>query len=105
MCSYPLLSMRRMWFRSVRVDVWGSPCVWTAMRNSPVVSPISMHFSGCPVILRLSQWKPKDVNARIAETPQALEQWLGVLAEAGADAFHFSQMKFWEPAFPEVDGS
>ena len=40
----PLLSMRRMWFRSVRVDVWGSPCVWTAMRNSPVVSPISMPF-------------------------------------------------------------
>lgn len=61
--------------------------------------------SGFPVILRLSQWKPKDVNARIAETPQALEQWLGVLAEAGADAFHFSQMKFWEPAFPEVDGA
>ena len=60
--------------------------------------------SGFPVIFRLSQWKPKDVNARIAETPQALEQWLGVLAEAGADAFHFSQMKFWEPAFPEVDG-
>jgi len=62
-----------------------------------VVSP------GFPVILRLSQWKPKDVNARIAQTPQALEQWLGVLAEAGADAFHFSQMKFWEPAFPEVN--
>jgi 2,4-dienoyl-CoA reductase-like NADH-dependent reductase (Old Yellow Enzyme family) len=65
----------------------------------------SMVSSGFPVILRLSQWKPKDVNARIAETPQALEQWLGVLAEAGADAFHFSQMKFWEPAFPEVDGA
>jgi 2,4-dienoyl-CoA reductase-like NADH-dependent reductase (Old Yellow Enzyme family) len=64
-----------------------------------------MVSSGFPVILRLSQWKPKDVNARIAETPQALEQWLGVLAEAGADAFHFSQMKFWEPAFPEVDGA
>ena len=56
------------------------------------------------MILRLSQWKPKDVNARIAETPQALQQWLGVLAEAGADAFHFSQRKFWEPAFPEIDG-
>lgn len=59
---------------------------------------------GFPVILRLSQWKPKDFNARLAETPKALERWLGVLVEAGADAFHLSQPKFWQPAFPEVDG-
>ena len=63
----------------------------------------SVVTSGFPVILRLSQWKPKDFNARLAETPQALEQWLGVLVEAGADAFHLSQAKFWQPAFPEVD--
>jgi 2,4-dienoyl-CoA reductase-like NADH-dependent reductase (Old Yellow Enzyme family) len=62
-----------------------------------VVSP------GFPVILRLSQWKPKDFKARLAETPKALEQWLKVLVEAGADAFHLSQAKFWEPAFPEFD--
>jgi 2,4-dienoyl-CoA reductase-like NADH-dependent reductase (Old Yellow Enzyme family) len=60
--------------------------------------------SGFPVILRLSQWKPTDFSARIAETPKALEQWLGVLVEAGADAFHLSQQKFLQPAFPEVDG-
>jgi len=59
--------------------------------------------AGFPVILRLSQWKPKDFNARLAATPQALEQWLGLLADAGADAFHLSQAKFWQPAFPEVD--
>jgi len=27
-----------------------------------------------------------------------------VLADAGVDAFHVSQPKFWQPAFPEVDG-
>lgn len=59
---------------------------------------------GFPVILRLSQWKPTDFNARLAETPQVLERWLGVLVEAGANAFHLSQPKFWQPAFPEVDG-
>lgn len=64
-----------------------------------VVSP------GFPVILRLSQWKPKDFSARLAETPKALEQWLAVLVDAGADAFHLSQPKFWQPAFPEVDGN
>jgi 2,4-dienoyl-CoA reductase-like NADH-dependent reductase (Old Yellow Enzyme family) len=58
---------------------------------------------GLPVIIRLSQWKPTDFSARLAETPKALEQWLGVLVEAGADAFHLSQPKFWQPAFPEVD--
>jgi 2,4-dienoyl-CoA reductase-like NADH-dependent reductase (Old Yellow Enzyme family) len=59
---------------------------------------------GFPVIVRLSQWKPKDFNARLAETPKALGQWLAVLIDAGADAFHLSQPKFWQPAFPEVDG-
>ena len=63
----------------------------------------SVVTSGFPVIVRLSQWKPTDFNARLAETPKALEQWLGVLVEAGADAFHLSQPKFWQPAFPEVD--
>jgi 2,4-dienoyl-CoA reductase-like NADH-dependent reductase (Old Yellow Enzyme family) len=64
----------------------------------------SVVTSGFPVILRLSQWKPKDFNARLAETPKALEQWLGVLVDGGVDAFHLSQAKFWHPAFPEVDG-
>jgi 2,4-dienoyl-CoA reductase-like NADH-dependent reductase (Old Yellow Enzyme family) len=63
----------------------------------------SVVSSGFPVILRLSQWKPKDFSARLAETPQALEQWLTLLVEAGADAFHLSQQKFWLPAFPEID--
>ena len=64
----------------------------------------SVVSSGLPVILRLSQWKPKDISARLAETPKALEQWLTLLVEAGVDAFHLSQQKFWLPAFPEIDG-
>lgn len=55
-----------------------------------------------PVIIRLSQWKQQDFAARLAETPAALEAWLVPLAEAGADAFHCSQRRFWEPEF---DGS
>ena len=31
----------------------------------------SVVTSGVPVILRLSQWKPKDFSARLAETPEA----------------------------------
>ncbi|MFM0730537.1 NADH:flavin oxidoreductase [Paraburkholderia sediminicola] len=58
---------------------------------------------GFPVILRLSQWKPKDFRARLAGTPHVLERWLGSLADAGADAFHLSQPAYWQPAFPEFD--
>lgn len=58
---------------------------------------------GFPVILRLSQWNTMDFHARLAETPRALERWLRVLLDAGADAFHLSQQTFGAAAFPEVD--
>jgi 2,4-dienoyl-CoA reductase-like NADH-dependent reductase (Old Yellow Enzyme family) len=55
-----------------------------------------------PVIIRLSQWKQQDFAAKLAHTPQEMADWLVPLAEAGADAFHCSQRRFWEPEF---DGS
>ena len=57
-----------------------------------------------PVILRVSQWKQQDYGARLATTPQELEQWLLPLVEAGVDIVHASQRRFWEPEFPEIDG-
>ncbi len=57
-----------------------------------------------PVIIRLSQWKQQDFAFRLAPSPDELLAWLAPLAEAGADAFHCSQRRFWEPEFPEIDG-
>jgi len=57
-----------------------------------------------PILLRLSQWKQQDYAARLAATPQEMEQWLGPLVAAGADILHCSQRRFWEPEFPEIDG-
>ncbi|WP_174292106.1 NADH:flavin oxidoreductase [Sphingomonas bacterium] len=57
-----------------------------------------------PVILRLSQWKQQDYAARLAETPDALSEWLVPLVEAGADVLHCSQRRFWEPEFSDIDG-
>ena len=57
-----------------------------------------------PVILRLSQWKLQDFTVKLAQTPDALEEWLCPLVEAGADMLHCSQRRFWEPEFPEIDG-
>lgn len=57
-----------------------------------------------PIIIRLSQWKQQDFGYRIATTPDEMLAWLAPLAEAGADCFHCSQRRFWEPEFPELDG-
>jgi 2,4-dienoyl-CoA reductase-like NADH-dependent reductase (Old Yellow Enzyme family) len=57
-----------------------------------------------PIIIRISQWKMSDYTARIAQTPEELERWVRVLADAGADAIHCSQRRILDPEFPEVDG-
>ena len=57
-----------------------------------------------PIILRVSQWKQQDYDARLAETPELMTQWLAPLVEAGVDVLHCSQRRFWEPEFPEIDG-
>jgi 2,4-dienoyl-CoA reductase-like NADH-dependent reductase (Old Yellow Enzyme family) len=57
-----------------------------------------------PIILRVSQWKQQDFDARLATTPSEMADWLVPLMEAGVDVFHCSQRRFWTPEFPEVDG-
>ena len=56
-----------------------------------------------PVIIRLSQWKQQDYSVQMAKTPQEMEAWLQPLADAGADIFHCSQRRFWEPEFEGSD--
>lgn len=58
-----------------------------------------------PLILRVSQWKQQDYGARLATSPQEMADWLAPLVEAGADVLHCSQRRFWEPEFPEIDGT
>jgi 2,4-dienoyl-CoA reductase-like NADH-dependent reductase (Old Yellow Enzyme family) len=57
-----------------------------------------------PLIIRISQWKSVDYAAKVATTPQELERWVRVLADAGVDAIHCSQRRILEPEFPDVDG-
>lgn len=53
-----------------------------------------------PIILRISQWKVADYEAKLAKTPEELAQFLAPLSEAGVDIFHGSTRRFWEPEFP-----
>lgn len=55
------------------------------------------------VIIRLSQWKRENFAARMAHTPQEMEEWLTPLVEAGVDMIHGSQRRFWEPEFEGSD--
>jgi 2,4-dienoyl-CoA reductase-like NADH-dependent reductase (Old Yellow Enzyme family) len=55
------------------------------------------------MIIRLSQWKQQDYNAKLAATPIEMEEWLLPLRDAGIDLFHCSQRKFWEPEFNGSD--
>ncbi len=56
-----------------------------------------------PIIFRFSQWKQQDYTARLAETPEALGEFLQHLVDAGVDIFHCSQRRFWEPEFEGSD--
>ncbi len=52
-----------------------------------------------PMILRFSQWKQQDFDAKLAQTPDELEKFLSPLSDAGVDIFHCSTRRFWEPEF------
>ncbi len=56
-----------------------------------------------PIIFRFSQWKMNDFKAKLARTPDELEQFLQPLVKAGVDIFHCSTRRFWEVEFEGSD--
>ncbi|WP_231758598.1 NADH:flavin oxidoreductase [Microbulbifer elongatus] len=55
------------------------------------------------IVLRYSQWKQQDYEARLAQTPEELERFLKPLVNAGVDIFHASTRRFWVPEFEGSD--
>ncbi|MDF1782074.1 MAG: NADH:flavin oxidoreductase [Alcanivoracaceae bacterium] len=55
------------------------------------------------IVLRFSQWKQQDYDARLAQTPEELERFLAPLVDAGVDIFHCSTRRFWIPEFEGSD--
>jgi len=49
------------------------------------------------ISFRFSQWKEADYQARIAATPDELRAFVETIETAGADLFHASTRRFWEP--------
>ncbi len=54
-----------------------------------------------PVLLRFSQWKLQNYDAKLADKPKALAAFLHPLVDAGVDVFHCSTRRFWEAEFSE----
>ena len=69
-------------------------------RRAPCAGAVGPDF---PILLRFSQWKQQDFAAKLAPTPQELEQFLAPLVDAGVDVFHCSTRRFWEPEFEGSD--
>ena len=55
------------------------------------------------IIFRFSQWKMQNYDAKLAQTPEELEQILMPLSEAGVDIFHASTRRFWLAEFEGSD--
>ncbi len=83
-----------------RTDRYGGDLVARTRFAVEVIQEIRRRVSAeFPVCLRFSQWKLRDYGAKLARTPQELERFLRPLIDAGADMFHCSQRRFWEPEF------
>ena len=86
---------------NLRTDKWGGSTIKERNRFAEEVlkacrSAVGEDFA---IIIRVSQWKQQDYEARIANNPDEMSEWLGGLVEAGADILHCSQRRFWEPEF------
>lgn len=83
-----------------RDDDWGGDLVKRTKFAAEIIRAIRKEVGpDYPVILRWSQWKQQDYNARLVETTQELERFLAPLTDAGVDMFHCSTRRFWEPEF------
>jgi 2,4-dienoyl-CoA reductase-like NADH-dependent reductase (Old Yellow Enzyme family) len=78
-----------------RTDRWGGDRRRRSEFAVEVVKTIrAVAGAGRPVIFRFSQWKQQDFRARLANTPQELEETLGPISDAGVDVFDASVRYF-----------
>ena len=85
---------------NLRTDEYGGELAERTRFAADVVRRIrSQTAPDFPIVLRISQWKQQNYEAKIAETPDALASLLKPLVDAGVDIFHCSQRRFWEGEF------
>jgi 2,4-dienoyl-CoA reductase-like NADH-dependent reductase (Old Yellow Enzyme family) len=86
-----------------RTDGWGGDRRARTRFAAEVVRAIRREAGeAMPIFFRFSQWKQQDFMARLASTPQELEEVLGPIADAGVDVFDGS-VRYFDRA--EFEGS
>jgi 2,4-dienoyl-CoA reductase-like NADH-dependent reductase (Old Yellow Enzyme family) len=86
-----------------RADAYGGDLVARTRFAVEVVKACRRRTSPeFPIVLRFSQWKLQEYDAKLVRTPDELARFLAPLVDAGVDAFHCSTRRFW---LPEFDGS
>jgi 2,4-dienoyl-CoA reductase-like NADH-dependent reductase (Old Yellow Enzyme family) len=87
-----------------REDLWGGSAENRRRFAIEVVRAVRAAVGpDFPVIFRFSQWKMGDFRARLATTPDELEELLDPLTAAGVDIFHASTRRYWQAEFPGSD--
>ena len=87
-----------------RTDEYGGDVIGRTRFACEIIERIKAEAGNdFPVILRFSQWKLQNYEAKLAETPEALGEFLAPLLAAGVDVFHCSTRRFWEPEFEGSD--
>ncbi len=87
-----------------RTDQYGGDLVSRTRFAAEIIREVRRRIGpDFPLILRWSQWKLQDFEAKLVRTPQELERFLEPLLDAGVDAFHCSTRRFWEPEFSGSD--
>ncbi len=94
-----------LWERTNRrTDSFGGDPISRTKFAADIVTAVREQVSAdFPVVLRFSQWKSDNYDAKLAETPEQLQAVLNPLAEAGVDAFHASGRRYWEPEFADSE--
>lgn len=82
---------------NVREDGYGGPDIAQRARfPAEIVAAIRTACGpGFVITLRFSQWKEADYGARVAATPEELATLAIVMRQAGVDALHCSNRRFW----------
>ncbi|MBL4631913.1 MAG: NADH:flavin oxidoreductase [Paraglaciecola sp.] len=85
-----------------RTDEWGGSMANRSRFAVEIIKRIRAATApDFPIVFRYSQWKQQDYSARLAETPQLLEEFLAPLSDAGVDIFHCSTRRYWESEFDD----
>lgn len=85
-----------------RADAFGGNLVKRTRFATDIVRAVRREVGpDYPIVLRWSQWKQQDYEARLAPTPDDLAKFLEPLTDAGVDIFHCSTRRFWEPEFKD----